>query len=156
MRKKVWPYSSYFLHRQSMKMCTRYFFSNCVWSQRKYQPSTILLVKNAAGELKDRKGRIRCSVCIPVMFHSSINCSYNLENHTLFSAIWKLIEVLWLFSGEQAKKPPDDEWTGSPEHISARITNSSFSSDYSLQSKTMKFLWVLQDFKECKVPSLSC
>lgn len=112
----MWPCNNYFLHCQSLKLCTRCFFSNCVWSQLKYQPSTILLVQNAAGELKDRKGRTRRSVSILVIIHSSIDCSYNFEHYVLFSIIWKLLEILWLFSGEQAKKIPDYEWTGSSDH----------------------------------------
>lgn len=72
-------------------------------------------MQNAAGELKGRKGRTRCSVSIPVIIHSSLGCSYNLENYTLSSMIWKLFEILWLFSGEQTKKPPDYKQTGSSE-----------------------------------------
>lgn len=103
----MWPCNNYFLHCQGIKLCIGYFFSNWVWSHLKYQASIILLVQNVARKLKDRKKELDII--------SISECRCNLKDYRLFWNNWKLLEILWLFSG-QSKKIPDYEQTGSSDH----------------------------------------
>lgn len=66
--------------------------------------------------IEGQKERTTYSVSIQAIINPCLDCRCNSEDNILFSNTWKLLEILWLFSGRQSKKIPDYEQTGSSDH----------------------------------------